>query len=399
MSSNGHSTNGTNGHHNGNGHNAPDASSMLKRPLRKNIALAIDGGGIRGVVAARALMELEKALGKPVSQIANLVAGTSTGAIILGATAMGMNATTIHDLYLDWGPRIFYKSWRTIPPLKYTVRYRYDGKALDHVLREKWGDITLGDLNRQRPDFHMVLTSTDILANTTRMIKSYKRRYANWTLRDAVIASSTLPSVFPVFEHEYDAMPYDPACESWLPKKRYWVDGGVGLYTNPCYTAAYEVAFCLRSQGWSLDNTTLISIGTGKNPMDKIWGKRLRGLRGKLRSPSMLFGPEWVFPSIDTFCLDATKQNVRLVRHFFGDAIVERTGDPEAGLDFRRYNIELPEPVEMDNADAIPMLSEMGEKLGKMIVNDEQEDVAGWACGGPFEWSMRSEFEDRLVAV
>jgi patatin-like phospholipase/acyl hydrolase len=165
MSSNGHDTNGSNGHQHGNGHHANDAQPMLKRPLRKNIALAIDGGGIRGVVAARALMALEKALGQPVSQVANLVAGTSTGAIILGAVAMGMDATTIHDLYLDWGPRIFYKSWRTIPPLKYTVRYRYDGKTLHHILKEKWGDITLGDLNQQRPNFHMVLTSTDILAN------------------------------------------------------------------------------------------------------------------------------------------------------------------------------------------------------------------------------------------
>src|SRR5687767_11848797 len=129
MSSNGHSTNGGNGHH--------ADQPTLKRPLRKNVALAIDGGGIRGVVAARALMALEKALGKPVHQITNLVAGTSTGAIILGAVAMGMDASTIHDLYLDWGPRIFYKSWRTIPPLKYTVRYRYDGKALRHVLSEK----------------------------------------------------------------------------------------------------------------------------------------------------------------------------------------------------------------------------------------------------------------------
>ena len=133
MSANGnHAANGTNGHGNGNGHGSEHRSDVppLKRPLRKNVALAIDGGGIRGVVAARALMALEKSIGKPIHEVVNLVAGTSTGAIILGAVAMGLDAKTINDLYLEWGPRIFYKSWRTIPPLKYTVRYLYDAKAL-----------------------------------------------------------------------------------------------------------------------------------------------------------------------------------------------------------------------------------------------------------------------------
>jgi|GEM_PF-207190 len=391
-SSNGNHGSKSNGHYS-------EQPGALKRPLRENVAIAIDGGGIRGVVAARALIALEKALGKPIHQAANLVAGTSTGGIILGAVAMGMDATTIQDLYCERGPKIFRKSWRTLPMLKYLVRYRYNGQALQEVLKEMWGDATMGELHQRRPDFHLILTSTDILANTTRLIKSYKRRYANWTLRDVVMASSTLPSIFPVFEHDYYSSPNDPPEEHWLPKKRYWVDGGVGLYTNPCYTAAYEIAFCLRSQGWRLDNTTLISIGTGRNPMDKIWAKRLRGLRGKLRNPKMLWGPEWVFPSIDTFCLDATRQNVRLVQHFFRDAVVERTGDPDSGLDFRRYNIALPEQVEMDNADAIPLLSEYGDKLGQMILNDQQEDISGFSCGGPFTWTMRNPEEDPMVAV
>ncbi len=52
-------------------------------PLRKNTGIAIDGGGIKGLIIARALMSLETELGcKPLinhPQI-KILAGTSTGA-------------------------------------------------------------------------------------------------------------------------------------------------------------------------------------------------------------------------------------------------------------------------------------------------------------------------------
>jgi predicted acylesterase/phospholipase RssA len=68
-------------------------------PCRK-VALAIDGGGIRGVIAAKALAVVEKHLGKPIRNIAGLVAGTSTGSIISGGIASGLSAR-YSDLYLS----------------------------------------------------------------------------------------------------------------------------------------------------------------------------------------------------------------------------------------------------------------------------------------------------------
>ena len=44
--------------------------------------LAIDGGGIRGLIPALVLAEIEKRTGRPISSLFDLVAGTSTGAII-----------------------------------------------------------------------------------------------------------------------------------------------------------------------------------------------------------------------------------------------------------------------------------------------------------------------------
>ncbi len=372
--------------------------SGLKKPLRENVALAVDGGGIKGVMVARALMRLEEAIGKPVSALVRLTAGTSTGAIIAAAIARGLDAATIHNLYVELGPRIFRKTWRNLPLIRYLVRYQYDNQPLMDVLAEKLGDITLGQLHAERPDFYMVLTATDIYANTTRFIKLYKSRYSSWMLRDAVMASSIVPTVFPVFPHPY-ATPDDPADpdEAWIPEPRYWVDGGVGSYSNPCYMAAYEIAFCLQARGWRLDNTTLISLGTGMAPLDKVWGEWLNGFK---RTPAKLFGPEWVFPTVETFVHDANVQQVRLVRHFFVDAVAERTGDASKALDFRRYNIEFDEPIAMDQAESIAMLSKYGEKLGEMIIDDVQEDVGSYACAeGVHVFSTRAPGSDQVYAI
>ena len=68
---------------------------MSMSPLRPHTALAIDGGGIKGLIVAQALIALEEELGggpliqRPELQI---MAGTSTGAIITAAIAMGMIA-------------------------------------------------------------------------------------------------------------------------------------------------------------------------------------------------------------------------------------------------------------------------------------------------------------------
>jgi len=353
----------------------------LKRPLRPNVALAIDGGGIKGVMVARALMMLEEAVRQPLPVFVRLTAGTSTGAIIAAAVARGLEAVTIFDLYKELGPAIFRKTWRNLPIIKYLVPYQYDSQPLIDALDAQLGDITLGELHEERRSFNMVITATDIYANQTRFIKLYKRRYHDWKLRDAVMASSIVPTIFPVYPHTF-ATPTDPAPpdEAWIPEPRYWVDGGVGSYSNPCFLAAYEIAFCLAEQGWRPDNTTLISIGTGHDPLEAVWSGHTNGFR---RSPQRFFGPEWAFPTVDTFIQDANRQQVRLVQHVFVDSVAERTGDPAQALDFRRFNVDFDEPIPMDQTASIPKLAEYGMKLGQMILNDEREDVGHYECGAP----------------
>lgn len=352
------------------------------KPIRQNLALAIDGGGIKGMMVARALMRLEEELGRPIHEVVKLTAGTSTGAVIAAAIARGLSAKQIYDLYVAFGDKVFPKSWRNISPLKYTVRFQYPDGPLINLLAQYLGDMTVGELHQQRPDFNMVVTATDIYANTTRFIKLYKSRYDDWKLRDVVMASSVVPTIFPVYKHEYHKLPNDPPAENWIPEDRFWVDGGVGSYSNPCYLAAYEIAFCLHDQGWNLNNTTLVSFGTGNSPLERTWKDRLRGIFGGVRTPRGLFGPEWVFPTVDIFVQEAAREQVQLTRHFFTNAPAMRAGSAEAGLDFRRFNIDLTESIELDDVSAIPRLAEYGAALGEMVVNDQEEEIEGFTCGG-----------------
>jgi predicted acylesterase/phospholipase RssA len=300
------------------------------RPFRKNVAIAIDGGGIRGVIVTRALSILEDYLHTPIHQVVRLAAGTSTGSIISAGIGSGLSAADMHLLYLALGDTIFTKSLRTFFwPL---TRYRYPHKPLADALHEHIGDIKMGDFWARPKPMDVVITTFDVLENRSLFIKPYKAEYRDWPVIQAVLASSSVPTYFPVVEGRY-------------------VDGGVGSYANPCYLAAYEALVCLN---WDLEETTLISIGTGREPQTLKPGQ-----------PGRFFAWEWLMPILGAFLASADDQQVHVVETFFEK------------LDFRRFQVDLKETIEMDDPRSIPKLVEYGDQMGKMILNDEFDQAMG----------------------
>jgi patatin-like phospholipase/acyl hydrolase len=121
----------------------------MMKPFRKNVAIAIDGGGIRGLIPARALMILEETLGKTSHDMFRLSVGTSTGSILAAGIACGLSAEQLYRLYLDHGKDIFKQTLRS--RFWFSSRFRYPRTSLEQALRENMGDITLGELWKQEP--------------------------------------------------------------------------------------------------------------------------------------------------------------------------------------------------------------------------------------------------------
>lgn len=301
------------------------------KPLRKHVAIAIDGGGIRGIIATRALTMLEDELGQPIYNIARLFAGTSTGSIISAGLATGMTAAKLHELYLALGEAIFHKSWRTFFfPL---TRYRYPQEPLEAALHDQFDDMKMGDFwsNESLTLTDVVITTFDALTNKTLFIKPWKLQYQDWPVVKAVLASSSVPTYFPIVDGRY-------------------MDGGIGSYANPCYLAAYELSFCL---GWDPEDTTLISLGTGRNPEPAHPENFTR------------YWPwNWLDPVLDAFLSSANDQQVRTVETFFRK------------LDFRRFQVDLKSSLPMDDPGRIPELLEYGQQMGKMILEDQVDSAA-----------------------
>src|SRR3954467_10809136 len=85
------------------------------RPLR---ILAIDGGGIRGIIPAVVLAEIERLAKRPVAALFDLIAGTSTGALLalgltVGSQRPDWSAQDLVDLYMNEGPEIFTRRLRS----------------------------------------------------------------------------------------------------------------------------------------------------------------------------------------------------------------------------------------------------------------------------------------------
>jgi len=73
------------------------------------IIISLDGGGIRGILTVQLLKKIEEIAGLRIGQFCDMVAGTSTGAIIAGLIASGKSAVEIEGLYKQLVSKVFLK--------------------------------------------------------------------------------------------------------------------------------------------------------------------------------------------------------------------------------------------------------------------------------------------------
>ena len=297
------------------------------KPFRKNVAIAIDGGGIRGLIVTQALSILESYLKKPLYDIFRLTAGTSTGSIIAAGIGAGISGQEMTQEYLKLGENIFQTTFRKLFfPL---TRYMYSDIPLKEALNNRFYRMDMGDFWLSQKKTDVVITAYDLKENRTRFIKPWKKEYLFWPVAKAVQASCTVPALFPPVDNRY-------------------IDGGVGSYANPCYIAAYEAKECLN---WKMEETTLISIGTGRAPCS-FTEKQVKGA----------YAWDWLRMSIGAFMQSAYDQQINLIHTHYGL------------LDFRRFQIDLLDNIASDDISKMPDLLEYGKILGRMIIEDRYDN-------------------------
>ena len=203
--------------------------------------LSIDGGGIRGIIPALVLAELERRSGRPTRELFDLVAGTSTGGIIACAVGTGRPASEVVRLYLDEGPEIFSRTVaRRLVTGDGVLDERYADDALEAALDAYLGTTTLG-----ASQVDLLITAYDLHARETVFFKSWADEWRDVRMRDAARATAAAPTYF----------------EPLLLGERSLIDGGV-FATNPAM-CAYAEAARLRG-GADAADVRIVSLGTGR---------------------------------------------------------------------------------------------------------------------------------------
>jgi hypothetical protein len=252
---------------------APGRRVDLKTRLARNgpkKLLAIDGGGIRGVLSLQILEAIEKVLieesGRDDYRLADYfdyVAGTSTGGIIAAGIGVGMSVKEILDFYLSSGAEMFDKA-----SIFRRLQYQYNSEPLALRLQQVFGSATT--LGASEIETLLLLVMRNATTDSPWPISNNPYAKYNQTSHAAcnlhfplwklIRASTAAPTYFPPEVIDCGGKPF------------IFVDGGVTMYNNPAFQMflmatvdRYWVHAPVDGRGWKagVDDMLIVSVGTG----------------------------------------------------------------------------------------------------------------------------------------
>jgi predicted patatin/cPLA2 family phospholipase len=341
--------------------------------------LALDGGGIRGLITLEVLRRIEHELGGGsetfvLSDHFDYIAGTSTGAIIATSLALGRRVDEITQMYVQMSRRVFR---RRFFPRRLKSFYKEHG--LSEQLRDYFGaETTLGDDNL-RSLLLIVLHRTD----TDSLWALSNNSWAKYNARDGadcnlafelwrvVRGSAAAPVYFVPEAIEVGGQPV------------LFQDGGITPFNSPALLLFQAATARQYRLGWSTgaERLQLVSVGTG---FAAATHEHLAS-----RQVNLLFNARNVLRVIMN---GSAVENDRLCRVLgdcrFGPAIDSEFDDPvpdapaQPLFTYVRYNADLSERglaalgvpqfdakrvSKLDAVDAIPELREIGRRLAQEV--------------------------------
>lgn len=246
--------------------------------------LSLDGGGIRGVITAEILKEVEQQIwqlkGQSLNEYFDLIAGTSTGAILTAGIALGKKSDELIQLYSEKGKYIFplsrknrYQKFPSCirPLIEAFALPRYTHEGLISVLKNQLSDTRIQDITRP---IILILAYDTLYRNTTFFTNCHPdlgvRWYDDCYLWEICVASASAPTFFPPYKLE----PVNKAkFGNWVFPH---IDGGISA-NNPALAALSLVIRMSQSaipisikQKYNLEkihqleDIAILSIGTGQ---------------------------------------------------------------------------------------------------------------------------------------
>jgi Patatin-like phospholipase len=352
--------------------------------------LALDGGGVRGAISVAFLEHIEHLVwerkGREIrlGDWFDLIGGTSTGAIIAGALALGHTTRELEQFYRQRAHLVFRSSLR-IPGLQ----ARFNAKTLSAEIERVVGDKTLDDpelitgfaLMAKRMD----TGSPWLISNNPRApywdarpgrtaIPNRKYRLANLVRASTAAPFYFDPELISIHENEPSGL---------------FIDGGVTPYNDPGLILFLMVTLKAYGICWSLGlkNLTIVSIGTGS------YRRRVKPEHLGFMQPISL-----AYQALSSLIDDTQSQSLMLMQ-LLGKSLVPWSINREVGtlagekggrlFKFVRYDVrlerdwldanyegtisdeELVALREMSRPEIIPLAYEIGRQAAKKQVRPE----------------------------
>ncbi|XP_022651095.1 85/88 kDa calcium-independent phospholipase A2-like isoform X3 [Varroa jacobsoni] len=231
-----------------------------QRRGRQCRALALDGGGIRGLVIIRMMMSLEKVVGRPLVQCFDWIAGTSTGGILALCLASGKTTSQCFKLYFRLKDKIF------------VGNRPHDSDALEKLLKQELSE------NLRMSDISYPRIAITAVAAERHPAKLYLFR--NYKAPRQIVAESG-PGGCVVGDYEPDPDPSElvwnvaratGAAPTYFSPYKQYLDGGL-ISNNPTLDLLTEITEynavqrAIEADSEVANLTVMVSLGTGKPPV------------------------------------------------------------------------------------------------------------------------------------
>uniref|UniRef100_A0A7M4G3M7 phospholipase A2 n=1 Tax=Crocodylus porosus TaxID=8502 RepID=A0A7M4G3M7_CROPO len=233
----------------------PAPVSLLPSSLDR--VLCLDGGGIRGLVLIQLLIAIEKATGRPIRDLFDWIAGTSTGGILALAIVHGKSMDYLRCLYFRMKDEVF----RGSRP--------YESEPLNEFLKREFGEHTKMT-EVQKPKVMVTGTLCDRQPAELHLFRNYQAPETRIGPNYKTTASFK-PLTKPEDQLVWRAARCSGAAPTYFRPIGRFLDGGL-LANNPTLDALTEIheynkSLIRKGQSQKVKKPgVVVSLGTGKPP-------------------------------------------------------------------------------------------------------------------------------------